>query len=634
MIVDLVAMPWGDFGSPSAALGALSAYLRHHEPGFQVTCHSEHLAVSERIGSKVYGAINDKRLIADYLYLALLYPDRRASLRAAFGPLALSFTNGTPESLAIGEGSWELLFDRLHGQLSDHLNELASALALTSDVVGLTTSLLQTFPSLALARRIKSLAPSARIVLGGASVQGQLGLSILQEFDFVDYAIQGEGEQPLATLLRDLAEGRTVDPALPGLITRAAAEHPALLECRWEAADLDLLPPPDYDEYARRADQFSIIWNIPVEGSRGCWWDRSAKTGNPRDRCYFCNYSIGTYREKKASRLAREVDFLATRYQNVRIAFCDNAVRPHGVTQLAKALKKKKEQLFFFVTLRANISPREILSLHEAGMGRCECGIEGLSSSYLKRINKGTTVIQNLQVMKTCHELGIWNNTHLITEFPGSTAAEVAETAHTIRDVALAYYPSATIGAFCLCVGSTVDRLREAYGITNIRNFEEYRGCMPDKTWTRLQLVDRIWDAPVPVDWTPVREACDRWYELHERLRKDERFPFTHPLYYHDGGSFLEIVDRRHGCRTLTLPEPWRSVYLFCMEIRSHAQLSERFASSATELDPIIERLVAEKVLYQEDSHYLSLAVATTPELASRRIRAASRRRSTRRASP
>jgi hypothetical protein len=260
-------------------------------------------------------------------------------------------------------------------------------------------------------------------------------------------------------------------------------------------------------------------------------------------------------------------------------------------------------------------------------MGRCEFGIEGLSNAYLKRINKGTRVIQNLQVMKTCHELGIWNNTHLITEFPGSTAAEVQETAETIRDFGLAYYPSATIGRFGLCVGSTVDQFHEAYGITGVRNFEEYRCAMPDKTWSRLQLVDGNWDSPAPVDWAPVREACDQWHDLHERLRKDERFPFTHPLYYHDGGSFLEIVDRRHGCRTLTLPEPWRSVYLFCMEIRSQAQISERFQSHAERMDAILDRLVAEKVLYTENERYLSLAVATTPALASRRMKAASRRR-------
>jgi len=629
MIVALVSMPWGDFGTPSAALGALSGYLHHHEPDFEVTCHSEHLEVTERIGSNIYGVIGDHRVLADSLYLAILFPERREAVRAAFGRQAISELGGAPESLGISEGSWELVFDRLHEQLTAHLKEKASVLSSQTDVVGLTTSLLQTFSSLALAKQIKIFAPTVRIVLGGASVHGMLGLSVLQELAFVDYVIQGEGEVPFATLLRALDEGREVDPATPGIISRATAERPSLLERRWEAPDLDALPSPDYDEYSRKADQYSIIWNIPVEGSRGCWWDRVVNTGNPRDRCFFCNYSTGTYREKTVSRLAREVDFLASRYQNVRVAFCDNAVRPRGVTELAGALKKRKQQLCFFITLRANITPREILGLNEAGMVRSECGIEGLSNSYLKRINKGTTVIQNLQVLKTCHELGIWNNTNLISGFPGATMAEVEETANTIRNFASAYYPSGTVGMFSLCVGSTVDVFREEYGISHVRNLEEYRCGMPDRVWTRLQLSDRSWNGPEPMDWSPVREACGEWYELHERLRKDGRFPFVHALYYHDGGDFLEIVDRRHGCRTLTLPEPWRSVYLFCMEIRSLDQLTKHFPEFGEELDNIIERLVTEKILYQEVQRYLALAVATTPVLAARRIRAVSRRRPT-----
>ena len=36
-------------------------------------------------------------------------------------------------------------------------------------------------------------------------------------------------------------------------------------------------------------------------------------------------------------------------------------------------------------------------------------GIEGLSSAFLRRIGTGTTVLQNLEVMKTCQELEIDN---------------------------------------------------------------------------------------------------------------------------------------------------------------------------------------------------------------------------------
>jgi hypothetical protein len=342
MNVALVSMPWCDFGIPSAALGALSGYLHHNEPNFEVTCYSEHLEVSERIGSNIYDIVGNHRVLAESLYLAALFPEQRKAVRTAFGPLAISELGGTPEALGIAESPWEVVFDQIHELLIAHLKEVAAVLSRQTDVVGLTTSLAQTFSSLALAQQIKTFAPTVRIVLGGASVQGMLGLSVVQELAFVDYVIQGEGEEPFAALLRALTEGREVDPATPGIITRATAEHPSLLERRWEVPNLDALPMPDYDEYARKADQYSIIWRIPVEGSRGCWWDRVALTGNPRNRCYFCNYAACTYRKKNASRLALEVGFLARRYQNVRFTFCDSAVRPQGTTELAPISSRAK----------------------------------------------------------------------------------------------------------------------------------------------------------------------------------------------------------------------------------------------------------------------------------------------------
>lgn len=625
MIIDLVAMPWGDFGTPSAALGALSAYVRNKCPDFKVACHSEYVEVAERIGIDRYRLISRHQLLAEQLYLSLLFPERCPATRSSFANSATASFGKTPHDAGINTDTWDQLFDALRHQLDEHARTKALELARRAGVVGLTTSLFQTFSSLALAQQIKSLNRNTVIVLGGASVVGMSGLSILHSFPFVDYIVQGEGEKPFSALLKSLAKKHNISPDTPGIITRESIPHTDQLRNLWAAPGLDDLPMPDYDEYAEKADRYSIIWNIPAASSRGCWWDRTEQTGNPRNRCYFCNYSTGRYREKSAARVACEVDFLARRYQNVRFMFTDNAIRPHGIQELTHALKKRRPQLSFFTSFRANMLPIDILRLNESGMTRCECGIEGLSNSYLKRINKGTSVMQNLQVLKTCHELGIWNNTNLITGFPGATEAEVNETVETIYWYAAAYYPSGRTIPFHLCIGSTVDRFREAYGIHSVRNSDAYRTCMPVRIWKKLELLDRSWDGPAEADWSPVLAACDKWRELHDQVRADERFPYPHPLYYHDGGDFLEIVDRRGGaCRTLTFPSSWRLIYLFCMSIRADSAIHDRFGAllPRKEIETILDRFVAEKVMFQEGRSYLSLAVATTPAVAARRIRA------------
>lgn len=610
-------MPWCDFGMPSSALGALSAYIRTRIPRIELTCHSEHLEIFRRVGADIYMVFRNNSVLGESIYLSTLFPEHREAVKRAFIERAVAEEAKEPPASKFGQ-SWNEFFDRVREELVEHRDALAAALAGKS-VVGLTTSLYQEFSSLSLARRIKEVSPGVRIVLGGSAVSGDRGHAVLKNFDCVDYIVEGEGEIPFEHLLTALSEGHDPDPGMPGILTRQNTGIPAVT-CR-EVPDLDSLPIPDYDEYAKKADNLSVIWNIPVEGSRGCWWDRTARTGNPLDRCYFCNFGGRAYRDKSPARTAREVGALARRYRNVRIVFCENAVRPRGIRELAAALKRRRGEFSIFTSLRANTPARDILGLYEAGMVRCECGIEGLSNSYLSRLNKGTTVIRNLQVLRTCHELGIWNNTNLIINFPGATADEVEETAAAIRDYACAYYPPPRTVSFQLSPGCAVDIFRERYGIENVRNLEDYRCGLPPQAADELILPDRSWDAPDPVDWGPVEQACSDWGELHETLRKDDRFPVPHPLYYHDGGNFLEIVDRRDGCRTIMLPGPWRAVYLFCMEIRTQDRIAERFPAAVPPAAEILEWLVAEKLVYREKRLHLSLAIALTPGLAVRRMK-------------
>ena len=72
---------------------------------------------------------------------------------------------------------------------------------------------------------------------------------------------------------------------------------------------MDALPLPDYDEYAALAEKHGLLWLLSIEGSRGCWWDRSRRSGNARATCHFCNLNVQWmgYREKSVARLVAEV---------------------------------------------------------------------------------------------------------------------------------------------------------------------------------------------------------------------------------------------------------------------------------------------------------------------------------------
>jgi hypothetical protein len=242
-------------------------------------------------------------------------------------------------------------------------------------------------------------------------------------------------------------------------------------------------------------------------------------------------------------------------------------------------------------------------------------GIEGLSTAYLARIGKGTSTIQNLQAMKLCAELEVENNANLLLDFPGATAAEVAETASNLRRFATAYQPL-NLASFTLGVGSTVDRLRERFGVTNVRNRDFYRDALPDEVWRRLELCDLEYDAPASdPSWAPVREACEEWRALH-------RTPGRKLLRYLDGGTFLTIEDSRHGdFREGTFEGLARQAYLYCAEIRTLRQVQAHTRALSEDVARALREFVEMEVMFEEGGKYLSLALAPTPLAAARRIR-------------
>ncbi len=146
---------------------------------------------------------------------------------------------------------------------------------------GLSVCFFQLLPSLYLARLLKNTRPELPIVFGGSSCTGAVGASLIEHFPEIDYLIDGEGEEALCRLCRFLAGDATSLPA--DILSRnAVATEPA------PASGLkpDDLPYPDYSSYFKEMRQFfpeqPFIPILPVEFSRGCWWNS----------CTFCNLNL------------------------------------------------------------------------------------------------------------------------------------------------------------------------------------------------------------------------------------------------------------------------------------------------------------------------------------------------------
>jgi ribosomal peptide maturation radical SAM protein 1 len=604
-------MPWSQVDRPSAAISALASYVRKACPDTKVTCLPAYVDLATRIGFEIYDLVAQYAYrVGEPIYASLLYPSQR--------PAVLEYIVEDWGKKRLTRGiDWRGRMPGVLDQLDQHVGALAEQLA-EFDVVGMTTCFGQLFANLNLSRRIKELNPGTTIVIGGSTVSSHVGPSVLDEYPFVDYIIQGEGERPLVTLLHGLATEPSGLRPENGILSRASSSggQQAALQ---EVPNMDALPLPDYDAYAALAKEHDISWALPIEGSRGCWWDRTKRKGNPRATCYFCNLNVqwGGYREKGTERLVEEVVTLSTRYENTRLFFVDNIMRTKGADELAGGLEASGSHFDMFYELRANIKPFELVRLWEAGLSSTQFGIESLSDSLLKKVGKGTSVIENLQAMKICAELGISNGANLIVNFPGSTNDEVAETTRNIMLYALPYEPL-QVSTFQLGLDSTVAVLWKEFGVSNVRNADEYKIALPPDVWARLRLFELDYDPPAEVaDWGPVLETCARWREINRGRGRS--------LFYRDGSTFMQIFDESgNGRRELVLRGLSRDVYMYCCNTRTWNQIVRKFSPvSEAKIAEVLAHAVETHTMYSDGDRFLSLAMAPRPIDAAIRIRKA-----------
>jgi len=473
---------------------------------------------------------------------------------------------------------------------------------------------------------IKVAAPETYIVMGGSTVSSAVCPSTLTEYPFLDAIVQGEGELPLVAIVQALARNdRAAVDDIRGVVTQATAHRLPQGASLWELDDMDVLPLPDFDAYAKAvAGRFD--WDLAIESSRGCWWDRVRKTGKAELTCQFCNFNVqwGPYREKSIEKTVSELRALCIRYSKGNVFFLDNVLRHRGVGELAEQITATDMEIRFFYEMRANVSPYEFLLLREAGLTSCQTGVEGLDTSYLALIGKGTTTIQNLEAMRTCYELGIRNGGNLIVGFPGSTDAHVEETIRVIEEAAI-YYPPLNVTSFRMEVDQSVVKLEERFPIANIRNWDAFRAGLPQEVWEQLVTFYMSYDdvSEHPPNWDQLTPVIGAWTEAFDKATRGKKKP--KPLTYQRLGSALLIEDRIHG-NSHTLRDTSAEIYLYCMQRRGLRRIVTRFQHvglDASAIEEFLGHLVQQHLMFRERSSYLSLAVAIAPRYAARRIRRA-----------
>lgn len=602
----LVSMPYAALDRPALGLGLLQARL--YQDG--VDCDTAYLgfAFADFVGLADYVWISSElpytAFAGDWAFTAALYGEDRQR-DAGYIQRVL-------------RAEWHLDDDavrrvlRVRAYCEPFLRHCLERVSWGDyEIVGFTSTFEQNIASLALARRVKAAHPGTTIVFGGANWEGEMGAELHRRFGFVDFVCGGEADESFPALVSALARGEPEVATVRGIVHRAAGRTRATAAAA-PVRDLDALPVPDFDaffrDHAASPSAAAVTPTMLVETGRGCWW-------GAKSHCTFCglNGRNMAFRSKSAERALAELHELSERYGCRAFSVVDNILDMRFFASLLPALAREGPQLSLFYEVKANLSAQQVALLAAAGVDRIQPGIESMSDHVLKLMRKGTTVLQNVQLLKWCREHGVRPEWNLLYGFPGETAQDYTAMLDVL-DAIWFLEPPSGYGPVRLDRFSPYHQDPDAHGIVAVRPMAPYPYLYPFPEPALMRIAyyfDYDYaDGRQPLHYAgPVVDKVRRW------MRDDRRGGLWALASEHGG---LMLVDERPPARRRAVElEDWHArAYTACDRARSVTGLARDPALDGVGPDALrafLDRCVGERLMLASSDTYLALAVHTPP---------------------
>ena len=609
--VALVNMPFSFSKYPSIQLGTLSTLLKSQ--GIAVDCHHLNVRFAYKIGVPLYELICEKRaLFGEWLFSYLLFRDnpKRAEYPRVFKPVF--------EQIAQQSGQPIGYFEEMATKIAPQF--LTWALTAIDwgryKLVGFTSTFDQNVASLTMAKLIKDLYPEVTIVFGGANYDGEMGLEYFRAFPFIDHVVVGEGEVAFPALAHQVIAGRSTE-CPPGVAFRQEGQvrltpNAALF------TDFARTGPPDYDDYyhllaelgetAKGLDRILLY-----EGSRGCWWGE-------KHHCTFCGLNAQSmkFRAKSPEHVAREMTYLSHRYDTARFRLVDNIIDMKYIDELFGRFAADHCDLDVFIETKSNLQKSQIKTLALGGVKCMQPGLESLSVTQLKAMDKGVTPIQNIVCLKWSYYYRITVSWNILLGFPGETNGDYLHQIDLIPSLVHLQPPEAT-GKFWLERFSPYYARPHDYGVRmtgpGLAYQYVYDARQVDLSKIAYDFEYELESWPIdPHVYQELVSAIENWQRLHA---SNDR-PF---LYYSKALGYVTVYDGRDPKAATRHRYDGLSAVLIemCNESpRSLDQIRATLDESKTDREPLESALVdltTRRVLYEERGKYFTLAIPEHPYL-------------------
>ncbi len=233
--------------------------------------------------------------------------------------------------------------------------------------------------------------PECKLIWGGPTItQSFEAFKIFLDKGICDGLVIGEGEMPLLNIARgnNLKEIRGVMSMNEGGLVQFT---------KGEQIDLDLLPTPDYSDIP--LDTYYQI--ASVYRSRGC-----------TNRCNFCaEWKLfgPRFRTRSVEKVVDDVEKIVQDHKPGFMLFGESLINDDldYFERLCDALIEKNLGIKFGTHFRANITPELAKKAKMAGFEDAWVGFEAFSDEDLKKMNKGTSVHQNMETIENLTKAGV-----------------------------------------------------------------------------------------------------------------------------------------------------------------------------------------------------------------------------------
>ena len=594
--VCLVQMPFASLERPSIGLSLLKAGLLRRDISCEVVYAN--LSYAERVGLRAYQQLDrtvTEDLVGEWLFSAVAFPDYQPDHQSYLEGLQLgAWPNALPELHAL----------RAHSE--DFVEQMAKAvLQRQPKIVGCSSVFAQNCASLALLRRVKELAPEIVTVMGGANCEAEMGHTLVRHFKFLDYAVSGEADLLFPEFCQQLLEESRPSRLPLGVISRTS--HLAGQLPRATINQLDSLPEPDFDDYFQALSTSPLAADIKpglvIETSRGCWWGQ-------KHHCTFCGlngHGMG-YRSKDSARVVEEFDRLHARYGLNGFEVVDNIIAMEHLQHVLPEFAERGGPYNIFYETKSNLKRGQVELLAKSGVRWIQPGIESMHSEVLKLMDKGSTAMLNVCLLKWSREFGVRLSWNFLCDFPGERDDWYLEMADWLPLISH-LQPPGGLNRVRFDRFSPYFSNPEKYGLTIVA-FDSYRAVypVPEHDLANLAYFFRSADPQRASDRAGIRalrEVVNGW----KRLFWDRPLPVIVSLSRSQGG--LDLLDTRPIApqRRVRLEGEAAEIYLGCSTPATLAGLTRKLGLASEVVARELEDLCAKKLMLHLDGKFLALAV-------------------------